>query len=84
MMKDEMDRLCRMHAMNGKYAIAAWYVGGVWYKVASRSLSVTPSVGACEFLLIMLPCLTCWSCMMCDGMLVEANAPPPPRTWAAE
>jgi len=49
----------------------------VWYKVVYRSLSVTPSDGACDVLLIILHCLTCWSCM-CDGMLIEANAPPPP------
>jgi len=82
-MKDEMVRVCRMRAMNGKYATDAWYVCGVWYKVAYRSVSMTPSVGACEVLLIMLHCLTCWSCM-CDGMLIEANAPLPPGTWAAE
>jgi hypothetical protein len=71
--KDEMGRVCRMHAMNGKYAAAAWYVCGEWHKVAYRSLSVTPSVGACG---VMLPCFTCWSAM-CDGMLIETNAPPP-------
>jgi len=51
-----MGRVCRMATMNGKYATAAWYVCGVWHKVAYRSLSVTPSVGAFGFLLIMLPC----------------------------
>jgi hypothetical protein len=72
-----MVRVSRMDTMNGKYATAAWYVCGVWHKVAYRILSMTPSVGAFGVLLIMLPCLTCWNCM-CDGMLIETNAPPPP------
>jgi len=73
--KDEMGRVCRMYAMNGKYATAACYICVAWHKVAYRSLNVTPVVGACGVLLIMVPCLTCWSCM-CDGMLIETNAPP--------
>jgi len=64
-----------MYAMNGKYATAACYICVAWHKVAYRSLNVTPVVGACGVLLIMVPCLTCWSCM-CDGMLIETNAPP--------